>query len=742
VYLNQLPSAAGHIMQIAAKAEVGNDLDWQIETDNRAHFYAGNQFPDMVVSNTVLQTGKWYHLAATFQAGQPGRLQLFVNGVLDATQTGNFARTTNSNPLTIGWNYVWPGRFLNGLLTDVSVWNVVETQAQIQQAMSAQLRGTEAGLAAAWLFAEGTGTTAHDVTANHNDGSLGNAVSSQGPLWTVSPVAAVSLQGGSLSGTGAVNGDLNNSGGTVVPGGGGMGGALTVNGTYTQGGGGTLHILVGGSSASGAYGTLAVAGPATLAGTLTVTTVNGYTPLFTDSYTPLTVASTSGAFSTENLPSLGGGESLLTAASAGSPTSLVLTGTLSPTVTALASAANPSTYGQPATLTATVTAAAGTTPTGTVDFTDATTGQDLGTAILQRTGGVDEARVVVSGFPAGTQIIQAVYTSDHPGLFENSSSSALSQVVSPAVPVVGVSDSGGTYNGSAFAATATVAGVSGAPARSLEGVRPTLTYYAGATALPGAPVNAGTYTVVVTFAGSLDYTAASASATFTVAPALLTVTADNAAKVYGQANPAFTDTITGFVNGETTGVISGSASLSTSATTSSPVTTYAIVAAQGTLHAANYTFAFVDGTLTVKPDATTTSVVASSAGGRVTLTATVGANAPGGGTPTGSVVFWDVTTGKDLGSVSLSGGSATLIVSLPVGSNTIRVTYGGDTNFLPSTSRVAPSTGDPDDCCHHREGRRDHEECEEREHSHRRDDEGGHEHGHCDEGGRERGGDD
>ena len=79
----------------------------------------------------------------------------------------------------------------------------------------------------------------------------------------------------------------------------------------------------------------------------------------------------------------------------------------------------------------------------------------------------------------------------------------------------------------------------------------------------------------------------------------LTVTATNASKVYGQANPAFGDTISGFVNGDTASVVSGSASLTTTATTSSGVGAYAITAAQGSLNAANYTFAFSNGTLTV-----------------------------------------------------------------------------------------------------------------------------------------------
>ena len=81
------------------------------------------------------------------------------------------------------------------------------------------------------------------------------------------------------------------------------------------------------------------------------------------------------------------------------------------------------------------------------------------------------------------------------------------------------------------------------------------------------------------------------------------MTADNQAKAYGAVNPTLTSTLTGFVNGDTAAVVSGSAALSTTATPGSPVLAggYPITAAQGNLAAANYSFAFRNGTPTVTP---------------------------------------------------------------------------------------------------------------------------------------------
>ena len=100
--------------------------------------------------------------------------------------------------------------------------------------------------------------------------------------------------------------------------------------------------------------------------------------------------------------------------------------------------------------------------------------------------------------------------------------------ISQATPSVTVSDAGGTYSGSAFPATPLVNGGS-----SLEGVTPTLNYYAGSTATGtavfGAPSSLGTYTVVASFAGSTDYTSATSTpATFTITQATPTVTVSDA----------------------------------------------------------------------------------------------------------------------------------------------------------------------------------------------------------------------
>jgi hypothetical protein len=77
----------------------------------------------------------------------------------------------------------------------------------------------------------------------------------------------------------------------------GVGSAFNVSGNFTQGAAATLVIQLGGTSA-GQFGQLTVSGTATLAGTLSVTLVNGYVPTTGDTIPVLTYGSRSGDFTT------------------------------------------------------------------------------------------------------------------------------------------------------------------------------------------------------------------------------------------------------------------------------------------------------------------------------------------------------------------------------------------------------------------------------------------------------------
>lgn len=114
------------------------------------------------------------------------------------------------------------------------------------------------------------------------------------------------------------------------------------------------------------------------------------------------------------------------------------------------------------------------------------------------------------------------------------------------------------------------------------------------------PAGSNMLSVNFTPTDATDYTNSTGNTTLTVNKAVLTVSAKAASKSYGSANPSFTYTITGFVNGDTAATaVTGTPALTSTAVAGSPVGAYPIQAALGTLAAANYTFNFVNSTLTV-----------------------------------------------------------------------------------------------------------------------------------------------
>ena len=192
-----------------------------------------------------------------------------------------------------------------------------------------------------------------------------------------------------------------------------------------------------------------------------------------------------------------------------------------------------------------------------------------------------------------------------------------------------------------------------------------------------------------------NYTISYVNGTLTVNPAALSITANNASKTFGQtasfAGTAFT--ASGLVNGDT---VSSVTETSTGLGATAAVGTYPIVPSAATFSAglsSNYTITYANGTLTVNPAGLTITVTsttnASVYGQSVTFTATVAANPPGSGTPTGTVQFQ--IDGTNFGTaVTLVGGNATsgATSALSAGSHSIQAMYSGDANFSPGTGTL------------------------------------------------------
>jgi hypothetical protein len=196
----------------------------------------------------------------------------------------------------------------------------------------------------------------------------------------------------------------------------------------------------------------------------------------------------------------------------------------------------------------------------------------------------------------------------------------------------------------------------------------------------------GSCLVTASQAGSTNYNAApQVTQTFQIAQRPLTVTAQDATRQFGFANPTFTGTISGIANNDVV-----TATYSSTATTTSTVNMYAIVPTPAGAALSNYLVTITNGTLTVTKatgtlTAPTVSPINATFGTSVTLTQTV----PAG--ETGTVTFLCGTT--VLGTATISNGVASLTTSaLPAGTDMLTGQASGDTNYSPATSPAVTDT--------------------------------------------------
>jgi hypothetical protein len=385
-------------------------------------------------------------------------------------------------------------------------------------------------------------------------------------------------------------------------------------------------------------------------------------------------------------------------------TSTVLTQTVNKanTSTALNSSPNPSTYGQSVTFTATVTPSTGTgSPTGSVTFTvDGTAQGPVGMS-----GG--SASFSTANLSAGSHSITASYNGD--SNYSTSSSGTVTQTVNKAGTTTTLNSSA---NPSTTAQSVTFTATVSAPAAT-----GTVTFYDGVTVLGSgnltsgkatfttSSLTAGSHSISASYGGDTNYSSSNSSTLTQVVNSNLITTTTSLVSSLNPSNYGQSVTLTATVSpttgsGTPTGRVTfmvdgaaqaplalsgGKAALVTSSLTAG---SHSISASYG--GDSNYTGSTSSTlTQTVNKTNTTTTLTGSpnpsNNGQTVTFTATV---SPAG---TGTVHFFN--GGTPIGTVNVSSGKATLQIStLPVGTDSIKATYSGDTNYNSSTSVIWSQT--------------------------------------------------
>jgi hypothetical protein len=380
-----------------------------------------------------------------------------------------------------------------------------------------------------------------------------------------------------------------------------------------------------------------------------------------------------------------------------------------PTTTLLTSSANPSSWNQSVTFTATLQLTSTGTPTGTVTFLDGST--SIGTGTVAN----NNAQLTISGLQLGAHSITAVYGGD--ANFSGSTSSTLSQVVNPAATTTTVTSSS---NPSTFGFNVTfTVNVSPQFTGAPTGL---VTLYDGSTALGSisltnqngqnfslftlSTLTAGAHSITakyngnsffsVSTSGVLTQTVNLPATTTTLAssvnPSAYAQTLSLVAAVQPPGSGSATGTVT-FLDGSTTlGTVTVSNNLAQLSVATLSVGLHTLTAQySGDSKFAASTSSPVMETINVSATTTTVSpnISPSTFGQSVIFTAVVQPSA--GGSPTGTVTFFDGAT--SLGSSPVSTNIAQLTFSnLSVGSHSITAKYAGDGNFSASTSAAIMQT--------------------------------------------------
>jgi hypothetical protein len=349
-----------------------------------------------------------------------------------------------------------------------------------------------------------------------------------------------------------------------------------------------------------------------------------------------------------------------------------------------------------------VTPPAAGTPTGTVQFLSGST--VLGSVAL--TGPL--ALIVV---PAGT--VTAVYSGDAnflgstslPGTVYSAATSSLTFTSSATPSSLGQSVT--------FTAALTTSGPPDTPTGTVQFFDSTqflgsVTLTNAQAAYTTAALAGGSHTIIASYSGDATFPGAQASFAQSVnAAATLAVTAAPAAAVFGQA-VTVTATVAsaalpaGFAG--PTGQVSyslgsagsplGAAALA-SGTSSLSVTTLPlgnnVVTAQ---YSGDSTWSSSKGTVnvTVSQASTATAISLTIKSGQLALTVVTTPVSPGAGTPTGTVQLVNTANKSSVATIGLSNGTASVNIPASVAALPIAAVYGGDTNFLGSTSPTLLAT--------------------------------------------------
>ncbi|QKV91330.1 Ig-like domain repeat protein [Streptomyces sp. NA02950] len=617
----------------------------------------------------------------------------------------------SGSPYTITATYNGDASFSASTDTETQTVNQAATSTALFSSPDPTVVGEPVTVTAAVMpVAPGAGTPSGTVTFDLGDGTATVTVNTVGGLATVThPYATAS--GSPYTITATYNGDTGFA-------------ASTTTDTHT------VHPASTATTVTVGQGPTVVGEPVTVTATVATVPPGAGTPTgtvtinFGDATAPVTAPLVGGAVTlTHAYTTALGSPYTITATYNGtadfgaSVATATHTVTQDATTTSVTAAPHPSVVGQPVGYTATVAPVGpgGGSPTGTVtfDFGDGTT------AAVPVVAGVATADHIFTATSGSPYTVAVTYSGD---IDYTGSSDTFTQTVGQAMSTTAVALSPvPSVAGQQVTVTADVS-VAAPGAGTPTG---TVTFDFGDGSAPvTAPLTAGLaavthtwtsssgspYAVTADYSGDADVAPSTGSAVQSVAPATTTTAVDTSPDPSVSGEPVAVTATVGVVApgaGTPTGTVTfdfgdGTPEVTAVVADGSATVSHAWVDTVGSPYTvtatyngdADFTTSSGTDTQTVAPATTSTSVITlpnpSVTGQPVTFIARVAPDAPGEGTPTGTVTF-DFGDGSAPDAVPATGGEATTehVYTNPTGSPyTATVTYDGDARFTGSVSTL------------------------------------------------------
>lgn len=130
VKLADLPSKSGHILYVAGISQNGNDFDLQFEQDDALRFFTAGGGSVEYKPDPATLVGAWHMIVAALDTASKQRA-IYWDGKLAKVDT-NGGSPNKTGAFSIGESTVFTGRFFNGEIDEVALWDRALSGSDVQ----------------------------------------------------------------------------------------------------------------------------------------------------------------------------------------------------------------------------------------------------------------------------------------------------------------------------------------------------------------------------------------------------------------------------------------------------------------------------------------------------------------------------------------------------------------------------------------------------------------------------------